>query len=231
MDRQPVVAGQFYPGQTSALNSQVRQFLGLAKTPAAGPTLLAMAPHAGYAYSGPVAGATFGQADLARTVLLLGPNHTGLGLPFALWPGGDWRIPGVTVPVDKALTQALLQADERIQADEQAHLHEHSLEVLLPFLLAVQPEARVAAMAISAHNLAALTAVAGSIAAVLRDWPEPVSLVVSSDMSHYVSQEQARRLDFLALAQVETLDPQGLFETVRRNGVTMCGVQLGRYRG
>lgn len=227
MDRQPIVAGQFYPGTPKALQAQVKGFLARAEggtAPDQGRTLLAMAPHAGYVFSGQVAGITLGQAALAPTVLLLGPNHTGLGAPFALWDSGAWQLPGRSVPVHEPLAQALLQAEPLLEADTMAHEREHSLEVLLPFLVQLRPELFIVPMAVAEQSLPLLLRAARSIAAVLAAWPEPVSLVVSSDMSHYVPHELAKERDRQALERIEALDPEGLYAVVRERGITMCGI-------
>lgn len=223
MDRQPIVAGKFYPGAPRGLQAQVRRFLDQA-APAKGPTLLAMVPHAGYIFSGPVAGKTLGAAELARDILLLGPNHTGRGAPFALWNEGAWHIPGTSVPVNEDLAARLLEAAPLLRADTQAHLYEHSLEVLLPFVTARRPDARIVPVAVMEHGLDKLLEVAHAMASVLKAWPEPVSVVVSSDMSHYVPHEVAEKQDSLALERVEALDPEGLYAVVRKNNITMCGV-------
>ena len=223
MDRQPVVAGQFYPGTPEKLQKEVRRYLSAAKTPQA-ETLLAMVPHAGYVYSGGVAGKTLGEARLAETVLLLGPNHTGLGSGLALWDHGDWLFPGARVPVHEPLAQALLESVPAIDANLDAHLHEHSLEVVLPFLMAVQPQARIVPLAVSERSLETLLRAGEAMAGVLRAFASQVSIVVSSDMSHYISHEAAKDKDTLALERITALDPEGLLHTVRRFNITMCGV-------
>jgi hypothetical protein len=225
MDRQPVVAGQFYPGSTRALAEEVRGYLAAAPAPADEmPTLLAMVPHAGYVYSGGVAGQTLGQARLAETVLLLGPNHTGQGRSLAVWPAGRWYTPLGPVAVDDDLASRLLSAEPSLVADVAAHLQEHSLEVVLPFLQALNPKTAVVPVAVAERNPQTLLDVAGNLAAVLRNLGRPVSVVVSSDMSHYVSHEQAKERDGLAIAPMLDLDPGRLYEVVRRHGISMCGV-------
>jgi AmmeMemoRadiSam system protein B len=225
MNRQPLVAGQFYPaGPTLA-----RDVAALLATAPVGekhvePTLLAMVPHAGYVYSGAVAGRTLGLANLADTVILLGPNHTGRGRRLAVWPEGAWELPGGELAVDAELAGALLAADSRLSADETAHLGEHSLEVVLPFLWVKNPAARIVPIVVAEHNPTALGDVALSMAAVVRAWGRPVSLVVSSDMSHYVSHDTAAALDAVALAEITAMRPMGLYAAVRDQGISMCGV-------
>jgi len=222
--RQPVVAGQFYPGRAEELRRQVDALLGHAGQRESRRTLLAMVPHAGYMYSGPVAGRTLGEAHLADRMLLLGPNHTGRGHRLAVWPSGAWDIPGARVPVDDVLAGALLAASPRLTPDAEAHVGEHSLEVELPFLVRTNPACRIVPIAVAEPNPAVLREVAAAAAGVLQALPEPVSVVVSSDMSHYLPQEVAKRQDSLALDRILALDPEGLFTVVREAGITMCGV-------
>lgn len=225
MFRQPVVAGRFYPASPDALRREVAAYLGEAgPEPEDAPTILAMTPHAGYIYSGSVAGRTLGAARLSDTVLLLGPNHTGRGRRLALWPSGAWAVPGCDVPVDADLARALAEAEPRLTPDLAAHLDEHSLEVLLPFLCVKNPGVRIVPLAVAEPDPDVLRQVAGTMARVLGERPEPVSLVVSSDMSHYVPHETAKRRDALALDRALALDPDGLYRVVREAGITMCGV-------
>jgi AmmeMemoRadiSam system protein B len=222
--RQPVAAGRFYPADPAALARETAAYLAEAEKPSGKPTILVMAPHAGAVYSGPVAGKTLGAADLPDTLLLLGPNHTGRGERLAVWPDGAWRIPGRDVPVEAALAEALLAAAPGLSADRAAHLGEHSLEVLLPFLTAVRPDCRIVPVAVGEPRPAVLAETAAAMAGVLAAWAGPVAIVVSSDMSHYLPEAAAKKRESLALARVLALDPQGLLEVVRREDISMCGV-------
>ncbi len=224
MDRAAIVAGRFYDAVPDTLHEVVDGFLGLGKGRRAEPTLLAMVPHAGYVFSGAVCGRTLAEANLAETVLLLGPNHTGRGEPFALWSEGSWQLPDGPVPVDTELAQELMAADSRITADGEAHLGEHSIEVVLPFLKRLNPATRIAPIAVSMPHPGVLEEVGRNIGQALQVLGRPVSIVVSSDMSHYISHDAARERDAMALDAAVALDPAGLFETVRSNDITMCGV-------
>jgi hypothetical protein len=224
MDRHPIVAGRFYEAQPERLHAMVDKFLGQAGARQADPTLLAMVPHAGYVFSGAVCGKTLGAANLAPTVLLLGPNHTGRGERFALWPDGTWIIPGGALPVDTGLADALLDADPAIKRDISAHTGEHSIEVILPFLHRLNPETNIVPICISAPTLESLERVGEAIGRALADFGAPVSIVVSSDMSHYISSEDARKMDGMALEPMMTLEPAALYDTVRSRHISMCGV-------
>jgi len=227
MIRRPVVAGQFYPGAPAELEHEVRTYLAQAprrEGPATGATLLAMVPHAGYVYSGRVAGVTLGQADLADTILLLGPNHTGMGTPFSVWHEGAWQSPIGSMRIDAALAKALLKSDPRLLADHLGHIKEHSIEVIIPFLNVLKGDFSGVPVAVAEHGLAALSGVAASMAGVLKAHAGKVSIVVSSDMSHYVTADQARQRDNMALEAILRLDPVGLYSVVREVGISMCGV-------
>jgi len=225
MQRQPFVAGRFYDADPARLNAMVDGCLALGEGKGAQPTLLAMVPHAGYVFSGPVCGKTLAQANLASTVLLLGPNHTGFGTRFSLWTEGTWTIPGAELAVDEELAKAVLGSDAGITADTMAHVREHSIEVILPFLARLNPATTIAPLAVSSGIFEELKRVGQAIGRVLKAFPRPVSIVVSSDMSHYISGEEARKLDSMALEAAVNLDPAGLFNTVRANDITMCGVR------
>lgn len=223
-DRIPVVAGQFYPGDRATLDQQVRACLSLAQDKAQAPTLLAMAPHAGWVYSGAVAGATLGQANLAGTVLLLGPNHTGLGKPLAVWPRGRWLFPGGGLDVDEELAALLMEREPRLEPDQAAHLREHSLEVLVPFLAALNPDTKIVPVAVAQPDAQTLMSVGKTIGRVLRGIGREVSLVVSSDMSHFVTHDEAQEQDGRALDPALALNPTLFHQTVREGGISMCGV-------
>ncbi len=224
MNRQPVVAGQFYPGNANELMSQVKDYLSAADSVSEKHTLLAMVPHAGYIFSGPVAGITLGKANLAETVILLGPNHTGLGESLAVWTEDSWIFPGHSVAVNTELAHALVETNTGYSADTMAHAREHSLEVILPFLIAKNQNISIVPIAVSQSNPRELVRAAKSLAQVIAAANTPISIVVSSDMSHYISAEDAKALDSLALQAIVELRPDKLYNTVRGKHITMCGV-------
>jgi MEMO1 family protein len=223
MDREPIVAGKFYPGSRSTWEPMVRRFLENGEQ-AQTHTILAMAPHAGYVFSGKIAGQTLGRARLAPTVVLLGPNHTGRGASLALWPDGRWKVPGAELQVEGELAERLLQEEPSISKEYEAHRFEHSLEVMIPFLWTLDPNMRIVPLCVAENSIDGLRKAGEGLARVIKGWSGPVSVLVSSDMSHYVSHEQAKSRDSMALDAVLQLNPPGLFETVRRQGITMCGV-------
>lgn len=220
--REPAVAGRFYPGRAEALQQQVTELLGPVVEPR--PALALVGPHAGYVYSGAIAGQTWARVVVPERVVLMCPNHTGHGVPRSLWPGGGWRLPTGVVPVDEALGEAI-RARCGAKPDRAAHLHEHALEVHLPFALARQPRLRIAALCLGGLSLAECQEVGEGLAEVVREsGDEPVLLVASTDMSHYISADEAAALDGMALERIQALDPEGLFRTVRSHRISMCGV-------
>lgn len=219
--REPAVAGRFYPGEPARLAAEVEQLLGPIVDPE--PALALIGPHAGYVYSGAIAGQTWARVRVPRRVVLMCPNHTGLGVARSLWSGGAWTLPGATVPIDEALG-ASIREHCAVTPDRDAHRKEHALEVHLPFALARQPQLRIAALCLGGLDVAACRRMGEGLARVVRDSDEPVLLVASTDMSHFLTAEHSAKLDALALDRVRALDPAGLLKTVRDHDISMCGV-------
>ena len=163
----------------------------------------------------------YGRVAVPPRVIVLGPNHTGLGRAVALWPAeGGWRTPLGTVPISAALTADLLAATRSSTGPR--HLREHSLEVQLPFLQRARPGVEIAALCLGPLGVDECEAVGRTVASAAR--AHGALVVASSDMSHYIPAASARALDQLAIDRILALDPEGLHRTVRREGITMCGV-------
>jgi AmmeMemoRadiSam system protein B len=221
MIRESAVAGQFYPGRATQLQAQVTSLLDRSRPPSE--AVAAVVPHAGYGYSGPVAGAVFGRLSIPETVVLLGPNHTGLGAPVSVWASGAWRTPLGEVEVDEALATALLKHFPPATSNEAAHRGEHSLEVQLPFLQVLRPGVRILPIALAVDALATLLRLGEAFADLVAAHPRSVLLVASTDMTHFQPQEVAERQDRLALERVLAIDPEGLWQVVLENDISMCG--------
>lgn len=228
--RAPAVAGRFYPSSADELGAQVAGHLAAARGHAPRRACAVMAPHAGYVYSGRVAGQVFGAIEVPRRVILLGPNHTGRGPRISVMTGGAWQIPGARAPVDEELAAALLAASPLAEADHAAHEDEHALEVEVPFLVARQPALRIVPVVLGVLSAAeavafgeALHRAVTQVRAASRDPDEHVLVVASSDMSHYLPDETARRVDQTALAPLLSFDPEGLYRTVVEHRISMCG--------
>ncbi|MBQ9405585.1 MAG: AmmeMemoRadiSam system protein B [Desulfovibrio sp.] len=245
--RYPVAAGRFYPDAPQTLLAEVRHWLAYefssdaATAPGHNATTGGiMLPHAGYVYCGAVIGATLAstratwvshassqaKSPLPQRLLLLCPNHTGMGHPLGIWPEGAWRTPLGDVPVDAELAQALLAGKAGFAADTAAHMHEHAIEVLLPFLQCPSRPLRVTPVCIGTSTAPALRRAGEFLAEVIQQCEaegEPVGIIVSSDMNHYEDQETTLRKDNLALAAICACDAQGLLDVTRREQITMCG--------
>lgn len=220
MIREPVVAGRFYPAAAAALRADVDRLLS-AQGRQAAPAVGVLVPHAGYVYSGAVAGEAYAAVEVPGRALVMGPNHTGLGRARAARsPADAWRTPLGTVPCDPLLGAALEAGG--VAADEAAHAREHSLEVQLPFLQRRQPDLALAALCLAHLSFPECRALAEVVVEAVR--AAPALLVASSDMSHYLPAAQARAADARALEPLLALDAQGLFRRVRDEEISMCGV-------
>jgi AmmeMemoRadiSam system protein B len=221
--RKAAVAGMFYPSDPGELRREVESYLvpGASREPA----LALIAPHAGYVYSGGVAGETYSAVDLPSSFFILCPNHTGAGPSLSVWEAGEWETPLGRAEVHEGLAGRLLEACPAAEADREAHLREHSLEVQLPFLQVLRGEGfRFVPVTVGSHDRAELRELGEAIATVVKEAGEEVLVVVSSDMTHYEPEEEAAGKDREAIGAVEALDPDALLEVCRRRRVTMCGL-------
>ncbi len=222
MVRLPAVAGRFYEADPSLLQREIEAYLipGLPKEEA----IAAVCPHAGYMYSGHVAGAVYSRLIIPDQVVILGPNHTGLGAPAAIMTRGQWQMPFGPVPIASKLATRILSLSQVLEDDAEAHLYEHSLEVQVPFLQYLNPRVSIVPICLSALPLEALEDIGLAIARAVSEAEEPTLLVASTDMSHYVPHEVAKAKDALAIERILLLDHLGLLEVVKRERISMCGV-------
>lgn len=218
----PAVAGQFYAGDAIKLAAQVANLLD-AKSPK--DTVKAiLCPHAGFMYSGAVAGAVYSRIKLPGSIILLGPNHTGLGAKISMASEGQWSIPTGDIQVDSTLAIKIARDNPLVTRDDQAHMFEHSLEVQLPFIAHLAKNARIVPITVMSASFDELRSVGESIARAIMDTSYPVLIVASSDMSHYISANEAKRKDKKAIDMILGLNPEGLYDIVRKENITMCGV-------
>ncbi len=222
MQRQPAVAGQFYPGSEHGLRSALSQLISKNPSPVAVKGIIS--PHAGYMYSGAIAGRLYGQIAIPATVLIIGPNHHGAGEAAALYPDGEWLTPLGPTAICSRLNSLLLQHGSYLRNDRIAHQDEHSLEVQLPFLQFLRPDVAISALCIGHGGYLSLRDIGHGIAAAIREFGEEVLIVASSDMTHYESADTARKKDGLALERALALDGKGLLDVCQSRGITMCGV-------
>jgi AmmeMemoRadiSam system protein B len=192
--------------------------------PAAAPrkAIAAIAPHAGYVFSGALAGETLAAAIIPETVIILGPNHHGRGAPVAV-AQASWDMPNGVVPIDAEIARRLADATPLITPDDRAHEQEHSLEVQVPFLQALQPQLSIVPIVVSQISYQHCVEVSKAIAAVTDSSEKDVLLLASTDMSHYESRASAAVKDRRALERVLALDAPGLYQTVVSERISMCG--------
>lgn len=223
MIRPPAVAGRFYPGEPETLARVVGSLLASSPPEGVAPAVAAMVPHAGYVYSGGVAGRVYAALRIPSRVVLLGPNHTGRGPALSLWDGGAWRIPGGEISMDEAMGRELHERIPEIRPDQAAHTAEHCLEVQLPFLAACTAGLRITPLVIGTSRREVLAPLAEALADAVKASGEEVLLILSSDMTHYEPAEAAQRKDGLAIAALEALDDQALERVVAAERISMCG--------
>ena len=224
--RAPAVSGRFYPGAPHDLARTVRELLADVADARPAPARGAIVPHAGYLYSGPTAARVFARLRVPLAVVILAPNHTGVGRApgrAALWEAGAFRTPLGDVPVDEKLAGALAGACDLVQADHVAHRDEHAVEVLLPFLQVLEPRVRIVPLVLAWDAWAPCHELGEALARVVAQWPEPVLLLASSDLNHYEPASVSEQKDRAALAALETLDGEELLARCRRERISMCG--------
>jgi len=222
--RRPAVAGLFYPDHPPQLLRTVQGLLGEPVGTAAAPA--ALAPHAGYVYSGRTAGRVFNALDVPRRVICIGPNHTGEGRAReggSVFAVGVLRMPLGDVPVDETLAADLLARCPLLEDDPDAHRREHAVEVMLPFLMVCRPDVTVVPVVLAFADWPRCRAVGEALADTVRAAGEPVLLLISSDMNHYEPASVGMPKDRLALEQVERLDGETLLDVTRRHRISMCG--------
>ena len=224
MLRYPAVSGRFYPSNPDELTLAVRRFAfaepGVRKHRARA----CLVPHAGYIYSGHVAGAVYARMELPTKVLILGVRHFPRGKPRAILSSGAWRTPLGDAPIDSGLAATLSAACPLLQEDMEAHRAEHSLEVQLPFLQVLAPGFTFVPVALGTLHFDDLIAVGEGIARVLSSAPEEILLLTTSDLNHYEDDETTRRKDRKAIDQLLALDARGLFDVCLNEEISMCGL-------
>jgi len=224
--RTPAVAGRFYPGRAEELLREIRQYTSPVEAPTGTGRIAAIgcvAPHAGYIYSGSVAGAVYSRLEIPQHCVILCPNHTGKGRPLAVMANTTWQTPLGEVAADADLGARLLHRFPALQEDSAAHRGEHAIEVQLPFLQAQQPELNIVPIAVGTSNFDVLHGLGEALADAIADREEKVLIVASSDMNHYESDAITRVKDHKAIERVLAMDARGLWEVVMNEDITMCG--------
>jgi MEMO1 family protein len=223
MIRPPAVAGRFYPDDPERLRAAVDSYLVTGVEEKKIRARACLVPHAGYVYSGSVAGEVYRRLEIPARVILIGPRHYPRGAPLAILSEGGWQTPLGTAPIDELLAGKIVRAFPLLREDAAAHSAEHSLEVQLPFLQRLAPSFAFVPIVIGPANWEPLEALGHALASVIAAEREPVLLIASSDMNHYESDAVTRVKDRKAIDQLLALDPRKLFDAVRDENISMCG--------
>lgn len=223
--RRPAVAGRFYPGDPSELLAEVRAYLAqsISNEQAPLPAVGCIAPHAGYMYSGHVAGAVFARVEIPERCVVLCPNHTGVGHALSIMSEGVWKTPLGDVEIDTQVAEALKQRFPFLLEDASAHRAEHAAEVELPFLQARQSDFKFVPIAVGTGRLELLEELGQALADVIRKQNNRVLIVASSDMNHYEPDPVTRAKDHRAIEKILLLDARGLYDVVTQQNISMCG--------
>ncbi|HLB87657.1 MAG TPA: AmmeMemoRadiSam system protein B [Terriglobales bacterium] len=219
--RHPAVAGRFYPRDPDTLMADVQSYISAPEETI--PALGCIVPHAGYIYSGHVAGAVYARLHIPKRCILLCPNHTGMGRPLSIMSDGAWETPLGSVPIDSALASTLKQRFRLLTEDAAAHRAEHAAEVQLPFLQARRPDCTFVPIALGTGQFDVLETLGEAMAEVVGALDERVLIISSSDMNHYESDQVTRVKDHKAIERILALDPRGLFDVVMNEDISMCG--------
>jgi AmmeMemoRadiSam system protein B len=221
--RKPVVAGQFYPAQVNRLKSQIEEFV--VKDAIKKDVIACILPHAGYIYSGKVAVETVSHIKIKEKIIILGPNHTGLGKSFGVMKEGIWQMPFGDIQIDSELAQALLKRCAELEEDTISHLYEHSLEVELPILQYFKNDFKFVPITVMSEDINSYKRISQNIAETIKsmELENKVFLIASSDMTHYEPQSSAEKKDYQAIEAILELNEDKLLERIDRYNISMCG--------
>jgi hypothetical protein len=220
--RTPAVAGRFYPRRAEELEREIRKYAPASEAVRAA-AIGCVAPHAGYVYSGHVAGAVYSQLEIPKKCAVLCPNHTGMGTALSIMARTAWQTPLGTVAADSELATDLIRRFPALEEDSAAHRSEHAVEVQLPFLQARRPDLSLVPIVIGTSNFSQLKGLGEALAEAISASAEKVLIVASSDMNHYESDAITRIKDHKAIERLLALDPRGLWEVVMNEDIGMCG--------
>jgi hypothetical protein len=216
-------AGDWYSGSAETLRREVEGYIAAGGE--AAPALGLVAPHAGYVYSGPIAGKGYATVEMTPTVIVLAPPHRQAGAAVSVWSGGAWQTPLGEIPIDEGLRDIVLERCGAAEFDDTAHIDEHSLELQLPFLQVRRADVKIVPVAVATRDAGTLASLGAACAAAAREAEGGSALIVaSSDMNHFESEAVSKRKDGLALERARELDAEGMLAVVEREGVSMCGV-------
>ena len=222
--RNPAVSGRFYSADPIQLVEDIKTYTSKSSESEKESVLGIISPHAGFIYSGKVAGSVYSSIKIPETVILIGPNHTGEGPPASIMTKGCWKSPFGLIEIDEKLAQILVDSEPIFKNDTQAHIKEHSLETQIPFLQFFRKNIKIVPICLKRIGFDQCTQIGQSIAGSIKKYDKEILIVASSDMSHFESHDKAIKKDRLAINHILDLDPKGLYSTVQEKGITMCGI-------
>jgi len=219
--RKPIVAGQFYPASAPELKRMIK---GMVEERAKKQDAIGViSPHAGYIYSGPVAGAVISRIRFKDTFIIMGPNHSGRGKPFSIMTEGRWQTPLGEVEIDSEMGKRILAHSKYLEEDMEAHLHEHSIEVQLPFLQYFKTDFKLVPIVLAHAGAAIYKEIGRALAKAVKESGNKAVIIASSDMTHYEAQASAQKKDTQAIEAVLALDEDELLKRVAELDISMCG--------
>ena len=232
--RPPAQSGTFYPDTEGALRTQIQQSFLHPLGPGAIPTIPGtrnqnllglIVPHAGYRYSGPVAAHSYyhqASAGIFESIIILGPNHTGLGSGVSTMTEGEWSTPLGDVPIDTDLAQEIVDTSHLVDVEDEAHRNEHSIEVQLPFLQFIYPRRfKFVPICMMLQDLQTSIEVGEAIAKAAEN--HRAIVLASSDWTHYEPQEQAQSKDKQAIEEALQMNEKKFQEIIEERSVSACG--------
>jgi len=242
--RYPVVAGQFYPSDGELMVMLDEFFSDLDEEGSERKITAGVAPHAGYIFSGYTASRTYKaifEDGVPETFVVIGPNHTGLGSPVAVYPSGRWLTPLGAVDVDSNLAREIAKRSGIADLDETAHKYEHSIEVQLPFIQYIAEKAggnvKIVPIVLGLQDEETAEALGKAIFEASRELDKDIVIIASTDMMHYGYAYgyvpfrargedllgRIREWDFRIIRKILEFDHRGMFEEIRKMHHTMCG--------
>lgn len=225
MQRSPILAGTWYPGTKNLIETFIEEALPSLPKTTKSKSIGVMVPHAGWMYSAKVALSVYSQIHIPKTVVLIGPNHTGRGYLVSLSDADSWRTPLGEAAIDKQLSRYITQCcGGTITLDESAHVKEHCLEIQLPFLQYFEKDIKIVPLILGNQSLEICTLVGQGIASAIKEYGQEVLILASSDMSHYESKKIAEQKDTMAIKEIIALNPKKLLLTTQEYSISMCGV-------
>lgn len=181
-------------------------------------------PHAGWVYSGKTAGITYATSEIADIYIIICPNHTGLGSEVSIDNSDEWETPTGNLKVNLRLAEKIKENSNFADFDATAHVMEHSIEVQLPFIKAINPKAQIVPVCMGSWHYDKCKDLAQAIFKAAENTKKKIVVIASTDMTHYTDSSIAKICDNMAIESILDLNPKGLFDTVKNKDISMCGV-------